>query len=63
LTHFTGSWHAVYTVGCLMSVVAALLGFFVLRPVINTRLKRASELAVVRPPRGMTFPGPEPAIK
>jgi OFA family oxalate/formate antiporter-like MFS transporter len=63
LTHFTGSWHAVYTVGCLMSVVAALPGFFVSRPVIDSRLKRANELAVVRTPRGMTFPGPEPAIK
>jgi MFS transporter, OFA family, oxalate/formate antiporter len=48
LTHFTGSWHAVYTVGCLMNVVAALLGFFVLRPVINSRLKSASELAVTK---------------
>jgi OFA family oxalate/formate antiporter-like MFS transporter len=46
LTHATGSWHAVYTIGCLMNVVAALLGFFVLRPVINARLKHASELAV-----------------
>jgi OFA family oxalate/formate antiporter-like MFS transporter len=38
LTHMTGSWHAVYAVGCGMNVVAALLGFFVLRPVINSRL-------------------------
>jgi len=44
LTHMTGSWHAVYTVGCLMNVVAVLLGFFVLRPVINARLKLATEL-------------------
>jgi OFA family oxalate/formate antiporter-like MFS transporter len=41
LTHFTGSWHAVYTVGCLMNVTAALLGWLVLRPMINTRLKPA----------------------
>jgi MFS transporter, OFA family, oxalate/formate antiporter len=47
LTHATGSWHAVYTVGCLMNVAAALLGFFVLRPAINARLKRAGELATV----------------
>lgn len=44
LTHVTGSWHAVYTVGCLMNVAAALLGFFVLRPAINARLKHAHEL-------------------
>jgi OFA family oxalate/formate antiporter-like MFS transporter len=44
LTHATGSWHAVYTIGCLMNVVAALLGFFVLRPIINRRLKSTREL-------------------
>jgi OFA family oxalate/formate antiporter-like MFS transporter len=38
LTHYTGSWHAVYAVGTGMNVVAALLGFFVLRPVIKARL-------------------------
>jgi OFA family oxalate/formate antiporter-like MFS transporter len=38
LTQHTGSWHAVYAVGCGMNVVAALLGFFVLRPVINALL-------------------------
>jgi OFA family oxalate/formate antiporter-like MFS transporter len=38
LTHMTGSWHAVYAVGCGMNIIAALLGFFVLRPVINSRL-------------------------
>ena len=38
LTHVTGSWHAVYIVGCGMNVIAALLGFFVLRPIINARL-------------------------
>jgi OFA family oxalate/formate antiporter-like MFS transporter len=39
LTHYTGSWHAVYGVGCGMNVVAALLGFFVLRPLIKARLR------------------------
>jgi len=52
LTRMTGSWHAVYTVGCLMNVVAALLGFFVLRPVINARLKKATELETATIPRG-----------
>jgi OFA family oxalate/formate antiporter-like MFS transporter len=45
LTHFTGSWHAVYAVGCGMNVVAALLGFFVLRPIINARLGQAKTAA------------------
>jgi len=38
LTHFTGSWHAVYAVGCGMNAIAALLGFFVLKPLIKSRL-------------------------
>src|SRR5262249_22950076 len=41
LTHFTGSWHAVYAVGCVMNAVAALLGFFVLKPLIKSRLTTA----------------------
>ncbi|HXS39789.1 MAG TPA: oxalate/formate MFS antiporter [Stellaceae bacterium] len=40
LSQATGSWHAVYAVGCLMNLTAALLGFFVLRPIINSRLKK-----------------------
>ncbi|HEX3883931.1 MAG TPA: oxalate/formate MFS antiporter [Stellaceae bacterium] len=52
LTHLTGSWHAVYAVGCVMNAIAALLGFFVLRPVINARLRAASDLPVsARQPR------------
>ncbi len=46
LTHFTGSWHAVYGFGCAMNAIAALLGFFVLRPLINARLKLPSEARV-----------------
>lgn len=45
LTAYTGSWHAVYVVGCGMNVVAALLGFFVLRPIINRRLQPAASPA------------------
>ncbi|MBU6507799.1 MAG: oxalate/formate MFS antiporter [Alphaproteobacteria bacterium] len=45
LTHMTGSWHAVYAVGTGMNFLAVLLGFFILRPAINSRLKLASELA------------------
>jgi MFS transporter, OFA family, oxalate/formate antiporter len=57
LTHLTGSWHAVYTVGCIMNVIAALLGFFVLRPIINARLKNVRELAAAALPRGAMTPG------
>lgn len=48
LTHMTGSWHTVYAVGCAMNVVAALLGYFVLRPIINERLTKPSDLAKVQ---------------
>ena len=44
LTKVTGDWHAVYTVGCLMNVLAVALGFFILRPAINARLKPARDL-------------------
>jgi MFS transporter, OFA family, oxalate/formate antiporter len=43
LTHYTGSWHAVYAVGCVMNAIAALLGFFVLRPLINAKLRHPSD--------------------
>jgi len=45
LTHMTGSWHAVYAVGCAMNLVAAALGFFVLRPIIKQRLGKPAGLA------------------
>lgn len=45
LTQTTGNWHLVYAVGCGMNVVAALLGFFVLKPIINERLKRPAAMA------------------
>jgi MFS transporter, OFA family, oxalate/formate antiporter len=50
LTHFTGSWHAVYAVGGGMNAVAALLGFFVLRPLINRRLSAPHELQTAAAP-------------
>jgi MFS transporter, OFA family, oxalate/formate antiporter len=56
LTHMTGSWHAVYAVGCGMNVVAALLGFFVLKPIINSRL------AVPRGPAASTPAYPQSAL-
>jgi OFA family oxalate/formate antiporter-like MFS transporter len=51
LTHFTGSWHAVYAIGCIMNVIAALLGFLVLRPMINSRLRQPADLVVADPIR------------
>lgn len=45
LTRSTGSWHAVYTVGCLMALIASLLAFFVLKPAIKKRLRPVSEIA------------------
>lgn len=57
LTHWTGSWHAVYVVGCIMNVVAALLAVFVLRPAINTRLKHANELTAETLPHVAAVPG------
>jgi OFA family oxalate/formate antiporter-like MFS transporter len=52
LTQATGSWHAVYVVGCGMNVLAALLGFFVLKPVINARLAPRAQPAVSEPAYG-----------
>ncbi|EKS28471.1 oxalate/formate MFS antiporter [Afipia felis] len=40
LTQETGNWHVVYALGCGMNFVAALLGFFVLKPIIAERLKK-----------------------
>jgi MFS transporter, OFA family, oxalate/formate antiporter len=59
LTHATGSWHAVYAVGCGMNVVAALLGFFVLKPIIKARLafpRQPVAAGPVHPQAGMGEP-------
>jgi MFS transporter, OFA family, oxalate/formate antiporter len=45
ITKATGDWHATYTIACAMNVVAVLLGFFILRPAINRRLKLARDIA------------------
>ena len=49
LTHVTGNWHAVYVAGCGMNVLAALLGFFVLKPIIKARLAPPAQPAVAEP--------------
>ena len=49
LTHATGSWHAVYIVGCIMAAVACLLAFFVLKPEIKRRLTMPADQLVVVP--------------
>jgi MFS transporter, OFA family, oxalate/formate antiporter len=57
LTQATGSWHAVYAIGCGMNLVAALLGFFVLRPVIKARLTPPDQLkASAAPPQVTQVP-------
>ena len=48
LTHYTSSWHAVYAVGCGMNALAAILGFFVLKPMINARLKAPGQAEAAR---------------
>jgi OFA family oxalate/formate antiporter-like MFS transporter len=57
LTHRTGSWHAVYIIGCIMGAVAALLAFFVLKPVINARLRHVHELAGLSPEEAASLRG------
>lgn len=57
LTHATGSWHAVYIIGCVMSAVAALLAFFVLKPVINARLRHVQELPAFSPEEAASLRG------
>ena len=54
LTRSTGSWHAVYIIGCLMALAAALLAFFVLKPEIKKRLRPVSELAAAAANRPAT---------
>ena len=41
LTAATGSWHAVFMVASLLNLVAALLAWFVLRPMRRSQLERA----------------------
>lgn len=42
LTAATGSWRAVFIVACVMNVVAALLAWFVIRPVRTALIARAN---------------------
>lgn len=51
LTHATGNWHAVYIIGCIMAAIASLLAFFVLKPVIHSRLRNVNEQPVLRAAR------------
>jgi OFA family oxalate/formate antiporter-like MFS transporter len=42
LTEATGSWHAVFIAGCAMNVVAALMAWFVVRPVREAHIARTN---------------------
>ncbi|HEY3531550.1 MAG TPA: oxalate/formate MFS antiporter, partial [Casimicrobiaceae bacterium] len=43
LTAATGSWHAVFVVAAVMNAVAALMAWFVLRPMRRARFARSLE--------------------
>jgi OFA family oxalate/formate antiporter-like MFS transporter len=45
LTEATGSWHSVFVIAALMNIGAALLGWFVLRPMRQTSIERSSRQA------------------
>jgi OFA family oxalate/formate antiporter-like MFS transporter len=42
LTAMTGSWHAVFIVGSVMNAIAALMAWYVLRPMRRTEMNRAA---------------------
>jgi len=42
LTQTTGNWHAVFLAACVMNAVAALLAWFVIRPVRLAHIERAN---------------------
>jgi OFA family oxalate/formate antiporter-like MFS transporter len=48
LTAQTGNWHAVFVVAAVMNIVAALLGWFVLRPMRRRSIERST--ASIPPP-------------
>jgi MFS transporter, OFA family, oxalate/formate antiporter len=46
LTAATGNWHAVFVVAAVMNIVAALLAWFVLRPMRRTAIERSDQAPV-----------------
>jgi OFA family oxalate/formate antiporter-like MFS transporter len=42
LTAMTGNWHAVFVVASIMNAVAAIMAWFVLRPMRRAELAKAS---------------------
>jgi OFA family oxalate/formate antiporter-like MFS transporter len=54
LTAQTGNWHAVFVTAAVMNIAAALIGWFVLRPIRRRVIARDSEFA-------MSAPVPQPA--
>ncbi len=49
LTTMTGSWHAVFMAAAIMNIIAALMAFFVLKPMRRPYLRDAAEPAKLRP--------------
>jgi OFA family oxalate/formate antiporter-like MFS transporter len=58
LTAATGNWHAVFIVASAMNIVAALLAWFVLRPLRRAEIERASA-SVSDPTQREQEPGQE----
>jgi OFA family oxalate/formate antiporter-like MFS transporter len=52
LTSATGNWHAVFVVAALMNAVAALMAWFVLRPMRRAHKARVAAEAGMVPPAG-----------
>jgi OFA family oxalate/formate antiporter-like MFS transporter len=52
LTATTGGWHAVFIVAAVMNAIAALMAWFVLRPMRRARFERLREGA----PEGIATP-------
>jgi len=42
LTAATGNWHAVFLVACIMNALAAIIAWFVLRPIRARHIERAN---------------------
>jgi OFA family oxalate/formate antiporter-like MFS transporter len=49
LTRETGSWHAVFVIAALMNIAAALIGWFVLRPMRRAVIERSAAEPALTP--------------
>ncbi len=49
LTRETGNWHAVFVIAALMNIAAALIGWFVLRPMRRATIERSASESAMTP--------------